>query len=594
MILSEDQVIEIAKAPVDPVIGINARLQNDHKVHIEGTGFETVLRQIIGYENVEQFQQKKLLTKPFTRSLFKKIMNAQGRWKTARGTSKFYKFKKQSTDAQEKFTQDILSKVWRGDSIERMIKTFLPTIIYSDFNGFFVVERPAKEVIDGKTYISQEGMKRLATAKDNNLNPYITFKSADSVHSFSITGDRIQWIAFDFGKARRAGNDVLLIRVIDEVKDYVVEVNGDQSTISTEFPPLEHKAQRCPVVPATTILRKVTDDKTRTSPVDDIIKTLDYYLHLFAEHLVTEILHAHPNFFQTGQKCEATHHGAKCDEGVIKYNEGTEVVEVNCPSCKGMGRTISKDASTTLILPAFDQEGKAFSISNVMGYVTPPVEALVYQQNAIDWLENKIIEAATGVNNFKQREGLENTATGVLANIKPLEDIISEIIDVIEFVEKDLTDIIGKIVYKDSYVGCEIIRGRKLSLRDENALIEEITSSKEAGASYTHIKALNEELTYSRFARSEYDLQRAFILNEVEPLIGMTFSEVEDSNSIPKETKILKQNFNDYIQDFEEQKGDIVLFMPEATLSKKITEIKKELKVMATKDAGLIQPTTQP
>jgi hypothetical protein len=571
MILSEGQVLELVKQPIDPVISVNKNLQDDHKIHIQGIGFESVLRQIIGYENVEQFNQRKLLTKPFTRPLFKKILNTHSRWKTASGTTKYYNFAKNSEALSKEFKENVLNKVWKNQSIGTFVNEFLSKAIYEEFNGFLLVEKPQVINIDGLQYQVKDGIQK---PYDGNVKPYICFKSIDDVYKFKLTGKTVEFIVLLFGKIKRENRTIDLFRVIDDKYDYIVEKEGDKVNLSAEYPRIEHKAGRCPVSSITYINKTLTDDKTKTSPVDDIIQLLDYYLHQFAEHLVTEILHAHPNFFQTGQACTAHHEGVQCNKGEIFYERDGKSHKISCPTCRGTGHNLHKDASTTIILPAFDIEGKPFNITNVAGYVSPPVDALEYQQKAIDWMEEKIIEAATGINNFAQSDSLEKTATAVVANLKPLEQIISEIIDIIEGVETTLTDIIGKMFYGDKFLGSEILYGRKLSLRDENTLIEEIKKSKEAGASSTHIKSLNEELTYSRFIRSNYDLQRNAILNELEPLIGFTFDEIERSTNIPIKVKFLKQNFNDLIQRFENENGSINDFMAGSEMPKKVSAIK--------------------
>lgn len=575
MILTTDEVVKLVREPVDPVIAENIKIQDDHKVHIQGTGFESVLRQIIGYENVEQFKTKKLITKPFTRSIFKKIKNAQGRWKTAWGTSRYYIFKDGHDEKQKEFQEVILSKVWKNQAITNFVKEFLSEAIYEEFNGFILIEKGRVVEIDSVKYEVREGIKR--KMQDNEkLKPYIVFKAAKEIYKYKLTGKTVEFIVLRHGKIQRNGVDIELFRVIDDAFDYIVEKQGQRVKISEDpdYKPLANNIGRVPASCITYVNKNLTDDKTKTSPVDEIITLLDNYLQEFAEHLVTKILHAHPKFFQTGQKCSEVVEGIKCDNGRIQGENNGKVINKECPNCKGTGHNLKFDASTILILPAFDREGKPFSINNVAGYVTPPVPILTFQQQAIDWMEEKILESATGINNFAQTEGLEKTATGVVANIKPLEDIISSIIDIIEGVEKDVTDIIGKMYYGDIFIESEIIYGRKLSLRDENTLITEIKTTKEAGASLSHIKALNEELTYSRFNKSNSDFQRNRVLNELEPLIGFTFSEIEDSEHIPKEVKYLKQNFNELIQRFETEKEPINKFKPDLDFLKRVEQIR--------------------
>lgn len=575
MILSPKQVLELVKTPIDPVIGENKKLQDAHKVHIQGTGFESVLKQIVGYENVEQFHERKLLTKPFTRPLFKKIMNAQSRWKSAWGTQKFYQFQKNSEELSKDFKEQVLSQVWKNTSIETFVKEFLSKAIYQEFNGFLLVEKPQVITDETGTYQVREGIYK--TIEGDVTKPYICFKSVEEVYKFKVTGKTVEFIVLAFGEIDQNGRKIQLYRVIDDRNDYIVEKEGNKVELSKLYPVIEHKAGRCPVVSMTYINKELINDKSRTSPVDDIIQLLDYHLHQFAEHLVSEILHAHPNFFQVGQRCVEVFKDIKCDGGRIAGQSNGQDINIQCPSCKGTGLNQKKDASTIQILPAMDEMGNGVNITAPAGYVTPPVDILTYQQNSIDWMEEKILEAALGVNNFTQSEGLQQTATGVIANLKPLEDIISEIIDIIEGVETALTDILGKMYYGDKYVRSEIIYGRKLTLRDENTLLREIKESKEAGASGTHIKSLNEELTYSRFIRSNSDLQRNIILNELEPLIGLTFKEIEDSNNIPKTVKLLKQNFTDLIQRFEMENGNLNDFMPGKEQSKKVNKIREIL-----------------
>lgn len=571
MILSQEEVVGLVKASENPVISINKQIQDDHKIHIQGVGFENVLKQIIGYENVEQYKQKKLLTKPFTRPIFKKIINSQSRWKTAQGTSKFYKFVKNSDKLSKEFKEKILSQSWKGGSIDEFIKNFLSKAIYEEFNGFFMVERPKIVEVEGKRYQEKDGIRRLL--KEEKALPYIVFVSVDDVYNFKVTGKTVEYIVLKYGNIIRDKKEIILYRVVDDEKDYILEKQGEEAKISEQFPIIDHNIGSCPAVNVSFINRTLTDDYTKTSPVDDIISLLDYYLHQMAEHLVTETLHAHPNYYQTGQRCVATSHGVQCREGRIQYEQGGESFDIACPSCLGGGHNLKKDASTTIILPAKDEEGKAFNITNVAGYVAPPVDALTYQQAAIDWMENKILDAALGINNVSNSDKLEKTATEAMVNLKPLEDIISGIIDIIQGVETTLTNFLGKAYYADRYVNAEIIYGRKLNLRDENTLLKEIEAAKKSGASYLYIKTLVEELVYTRFIRSESDLARNIILIELEPLVGFTYEEVEGSASVSADKKILKQNFVDFIQRFEIENGAIEDYKPDQEFNKRIKDI---------------------
>jgi len=577
--LTEQQIKDLVKSPEKPVLKENRELQDSHKVHITGAGYEEAIQQIIGYENVEQYKQKKLLTKPFTRPLTKYIIDAQGRWKTAQGTSKYYKFKGSTdTKASDEFKSEVLSQVWKKDSIRLFIEKFLSEAIYTEFNGFLMIEKGAI-IMDGPVKYEMREGKISPVLPEYEPKPYIIFKAACDIYNFSVTGGSVDWIIYKLPKIKRENIEIEIFRVIDDKYDYIVEKMGETITIREDK--IEHRAGKCPVVPVSSINKSLSSDETRTSPIDSLIPQLDYYLNQYGEHVCSAILHAHPIYYQVGQKCTYANANAQCDGGELIWEMEGSTQKAVCPSCKGNGANIHKDASTVIILPAKTDQGEAFNITNVAGYVSPPIDILKHQMEELDKIKHEILESATGQTGSQNLT--ERTATETILNLKPLENIIGEIIYVIESTEKKLTDIIGKM-WSDKYEGCEIIYGKRLNLRDDNLILAEIKSSKESGASYFYIRTLAEELIYSRFSQSPSDLQRNLLINAVEPFVGFTFDEIEKSANITEEQKYIKQNFTEYISRLEDEEGDLMKIKGDSDTGVKIKYIKEKLLSYADED----------
>lgn len=591
MRLTEDNIKTLVKQSRSEALAYSEALQDEHKVHITGDGYQKAITQIIGYENVEQFKQKKLLTKPFTRPLLKYIIDAQGRWKTAQGTSKVYRFQNDDDKKKAKaFKTDVLSQVWKGKDMENFIGKFLSPAIYTEFNGFFIVDKP-KVVVDeaGQQFEIKDG-KSTAVEKDAEPLPYIIFKPISEIHNFSVTGDKVDWIVYKLPNIETDGKSVQRYRVIDTVASYTITVEGSQNVTGMDEP-LEHNVGVTPVVPVSSINKELGVDEVRTSPIDALIPLLDYYLNQYAEHVVSCLLHAHPIYYQVGQKCTYSNGEATCEEGQLSW-EGSkgEHISATCNSCQGTGHNIHKDASTVIVLPAKTEAGDAFSITNVAGYVTPPNETLGSQIDRLDRIKKEILEAATG--QISAENLSTKTATETILNQKPLEDIISEVIDVVEGVETQLTDIIGRMWAPDEYEKSVILRGRKLNLRDENLILEEISKAKENGSSYYYIKTLNEELIFSRFARSQDDLHRNLAAATLEPFIGFTFDEVEASANATTEQKYIKQNFVDYLQRAEMELGNTLLGIRAGKVT--LDKFAEKLTQYATEDIAAAAPLVEP
>ena len=578
MILGTNEVLELVKKPVSPVIGVNRDLQNRHKLHITGEGVDTHISHLIAYETAEDFKLRQKDVEDFTRLVTNEIIEAQSRWKSAQGTTKYYDFGSNGDKLATEFKKDILSQVWKGGSMDSFIKDFLAAAIYQEFNGFLLIEKGAilRMPIEGgeEVYEVREGISTRIT--DDKVKPYIVFKSVNDVHSFRVTGSRVEYIVLDAGFEMRNGLKVKLFRVIDDKFDYIVEVQGNESRISEMHPPIQHKAGKCPVVRVSTLRKYIANDMTLTSVIDNLLGTLDNLLTLYIDHATTARKHGFPLMWMVGSDCIGRNEYTTCDNGRLQWTWDGVDHDILCPSCGGK-KQIKTDPSSVLLVPFTDIEGKAISMTAPGGYINRDIATFIEQRNEINFQIQSLLSAGTGVKNGMAEASTDKTATEVVMNTKPLEDIISKNIDIVESVEKELTDLLGVVYYGDKYKGCEIIYGRRLNLRDENALLMEIEASKKAGTSVMHIKTLNEELTYSRFIRSEIDLQRNILLSELEPLIGFTFSEIESSESIDYKTKILKQNFTDIVEEFEQKNGLIERYKPELEHKKRIKLIQDEL-----------------
>ena len=113
------------------------------------------------------------------------------------------------------------------------------------------------------------------------------------------------------------------------------------------------------------------------------------------------------------------------------------MTQKECPACKGSGSVLEKRASSAIILPQVDEQGTAYSISNVAGYVSPPVEGIKAQQEELNWLADQILQSGTGMNKVMETQ-IEKTATEAMLNYKPLEKKISDILSNIEYVQQAL------------------------------------------------------------------------------------------------------------------------------------------------------------
>lgn len=585
MILSDKQALELCKHPENSeAISLASELQDDHKIHVTGEGYEAYIKQIIGYEDNDQYAQKKELSESVTTVLTGRIMDEQTRWQNTAGPKEFYEW--QAGVNKTKEFKKVLQQVWKGESMEFFINNFLSDALYTEFNGFVIVEQGQVTNKDGVFYEKRDGV--VSVVEDGKIKPYLIFRPIELIKDFKSKGNKVEYLIIEWGERTKEKTDdeiwvsggvedkIKLYRVLDDQYDRIVEFDGADYKISTKFPILNNKLGQVPAVQVSTIKNTVIIDEVKTSPIWRTLPLLKTYLTNWAEHVITCILHSHPIYYQMGQMCRYKDGDGQCDQGQIYWTAEGKAQQKECPGCKGSGSVLSKDASSAIILPQVDEQGQAFSITNVAGYVSPPVEGIKAQQEELNWLADQILQSGTGMNKVMETQ-IEKTATEAILNYKPLEKKISDILSNIEYVQTALTDFIGKL-YFNSYKFSQITYSRQLNLRDENTVLIEIEQAKNAGASASYVKTLHNELIFTRYQNSPIELERNIMLSMLEPFIGYTPEDLmKYSVYVTDDAMTMKIYFTDYIVRFENENVPITDFKENKDMDFRIKEIKKVL-----------------
>jgi len=551
------------------------KLQNEMKVHVTGEGYTDALKHTMGKARAVEFGATRELLQPVTLFLTKKIKDELSRWKNTQGTRKTYHF----GEKREEITKfrEMLEKVWKNSSIEQFAY-WLNDALCTDFNGFAMVENPAK---------TAKGVIRDGIPYDSGSSPYIIFKAIEDVHDFKQNGRKVEYLILKYGTRSKEinGNTVMqtLFRVIDDTRDSIwvkgtnIKLPGEQIEevkLDDENKVIANSLGYVPAIQIGDLLYKTLNDYVKTSCIHQVQPQLNDYMTRHAEHVSSEIQHAYPILAIKGTKCNyISPEGYACSKGKIMTPEGKEE---NCPRCNGAGATVIRNASEVVLIPETDKQGKAYDPALIGQYIVPPTAILKHQAEELDAIESTILYSGTGIAKALAKSSIQ-TATEIVLNIKPLEDKISSILDNIEYNEKFLTDAIGEMVYKKDYKGCEIHYGRKLNMRDENLILEEITKSKQAGMPVSYIRTLLQELNITRNRNSRQDMERGFMLLDLEPMATYSLEEVLNSSYASDSMKCYKMNFDDYIDRFELENLPIVLFEPGKSYQDRIKAIKAVL-----------------
>jgi len=560
--LTKDQIKDKIANPVSRTdLETGVKNQDAHKLHITGDGYSDKLRQLDGFEAKLDFDARVQLTDPATMRLCAIILDNLNRWATNQGTVKVVHWKQKKQDQEFKA---VLDQIWRGNSLENFVNTFYKEAIYQEMEGFLLVDKPL--IIDSSTVL-REGVER-SWDGSATLDPYVIFIAAEDVHDYNGIGDNLEYLIIKYGEDK---NKHKMYRVIDDKQDIIVVDDGESVAILKDA---KNELGYVPAIQISNISKNLRNDKVKTSPIDHVLADLNRYMKKDSDLIIQMVRHMYPKLVCVTTTCK------QCD-GAGYWNEMRNDVDtkIKCPDCNGTGKVIPFSRDGILGIPQFLAEGHTAYPNSPATYITPDNASLVTAKDDLRELGLDILYSATGDKNLIT-EGL-NTATENLINFKGLEDRIAEIIPMVESREEFIIETVAKMHndFKNGFESVSVRYGRRLTVRGENEILEEITTAKGAGMPISHIEALQKELIYTKYKNNRVELERQLMLCDLEPLNGYTVEEMLKITAyVDAQTLKMKFNFNELIDNFEAKHGPIQAYKPDAEWDKRIKDINQKLK----------------
>ena len=561
MILTLDDMFALCENPRNKALIDTCMEQHaQHKRHITGEGYKALVTFHEGYETDRQKKIKESMSQPATLPITKIILDELNRWTNSQGTYKAYNFS--SKAKEQSFIKDVLSQVWRGMSMDNFITNEYKEALDIEFCSFLTVVKPKLFKIGDKQYQDREGIVTPFNGK--YPRPYIIFTEMHDVRDFMVYGNKVEYLIIKYKEElTKDGKKIIFYRAMDDEKDVIIVRNDkNQYVLADGYEVIIGKLGYVPSIQISTLKRDILVDGLRKSQITFLMPSLNRYLALDAEHIQSEIIHGHPQRWAVAQKCPVCNGDGEVMNDPDKNYYQSDVLDgesISCPRCGGDGGIITTDSNEAVRLPQFDSEGKPYPLEAPAGYIDFNTDILTHQTEELTKLANDIIYAGTSNKNIVADRF--KTATESNSNTKTLEDKIDDRLKVIEEVETFLTDTAARLddEYRSDYKGCSIKYGRNLYYRNEQDILQEVINGKAAGMPMAYIKSLIIELYKTKYRNSQAERERYLRLTELEPFPGYTVEEMVKLEFPADPFDInFKLNFNDLVEMYERQYGDIL------------------------------------
>lgn len=494
-------------------------LANDYKAWMTGIGLDKQLRQITKRESSEDFTQRVALTAHIIPAAVNKARAVFTKGLRSNAINLFYSH---TDKAKTESLSKVLSEFYGMKNERAYLDQFSVDMTFTDPNGWLICETNGT---DGEDYAKS----------------YPFFVSSEDALDFDMDNGVLEWLfirtqnEYDTkdGKERGwkytlYGNErAIIAEQIDtdtikiSAKEYqIVDVNGmmyftdkDQNlfVISEPIPynltaPV---AMRWGYIPDA-----ATMHRTYVSVLEPARPYFKKALKAVSEFDLGTTLHAFPQKVEYAPRC--THD--TCKDGCLA--DGS-----TCPACKGSGFQVTHTSAQDVIRLALPRDpAQAFSLTNLVAYVTLPIDVLTFQRDYVDKLTAEMQKAMFNSDTFTNAQ-VQQTATEQTINLQAIYDTIypfavqySDLWAYIVWqaaeymtISKGLT--ITKIVKQDF----------KLKTFDE--VLSDLQAAKNAGADVTIINGLSDDIASIQYKDEPEKLQKHATMQKFDPFIDKTENE---------------------------------------------------------------------
>jgi hypothetical protein len=227
-------------------------------------------------------------------------------------------------------------------------------------------------------------------------------------------------------------------------------------------------------------------------------------------------------------------------------------------------------------------------MANPVKFINPDVNTLQFHVDNIIDKRDTIFYSVVGKDSDTTKEAVNEKQ--VMASFESQSSILMKIAQnfkkIQEFAEKCKADIrygVGQLT------DISIDFGTKFFLRSATDLIGDLEVAKKNGSHSSVVTTIMDEITEAKFRNDKIGMQRATILQELDPLPDKTFDEavkILEKGAITKEQFIIKMNLPSFAKRFEREQAPLTEFASARPYSTKIDLILEEFEKYAEEITG--------
>lgn len=543
--LSVSEIVEIIKKPkrrdqIDKAI----KHENKLKLHCDTivdisdfgtpqTDFLDWVKAILPSDKFERF--KHLLQPPFpTLELTESIFSELSR--IFEGQNKFFKFEFLNPDYAEDFSDYRIklndTNFWKTTGFETL---------QVGVNSFVVVDFPPEQT----TPLPE---------------PYYYILDIDKVHD--VDYDR--------------NDDVKYFIIRQGLTNYLwidstcyLKIDIDNPSLNEEIP---HYWGYTPVKDFWKTRRSKNNKVDKKGPITKSLGELTWLLFFEISKKYLDLYAPYPIYSKYQDKCNNVNEfGNQCENGKIRVHEGF----VDCDRCKGVGSIKLGVGSLIEVPPPMQGE---HDLRNPVQVLPAEINSLEYCRSEIKRLQEEIFFNCVGSGGEPNNDQAKNEKQ-IRSGFESKINVLTKVKTNFEIINKWTLDTIAIGRYGESFINSTVNYGDISYLDSIESLNKDYSEAQKNGKPIFELSSMRERIYNTENKNNSDEKLRTDIKKALEPWQSLDLERIKSlglDRQFP-EKFILKVNFDEYIQRFEREQTNILMFAESLSFDKKIDRIKEVL-----------------
>lgn len=224
-------------------------------------------------------------------------------------------------------------------------------------------------------------------------------------------------------------------------------------------------------------------------------------------------------------------------------------------------------------------------LANPIKVIPAEIGSLEYNVKEQERLKDKIFKACVGTGGEPVNDQAKNEMQ-VMSSFESRENILTVIGENIAIIQEFGNSTVARLRYgRDYFISGKVSYGHRFHLETENDLIEDYSDAKKNGDNIVILDSLNSQIIQRKFKDDSTGMERAKIINDLDPFPLMTIAEVRDlaqGNLITSEQALIKFSLIDFVRRFERENISLPEFGKDTDYQTKINNIKLKFKEYAS------------